>query len=248
MAAAKSVLVSGAAGGIGRALCETFRASGYYVVATDRRSGDVSCDDFIPLDLREFVTKRRMRMEFARRVRNALAGKPLCVLVNNAAVQILGRVEELTAVEFNSSLAVNLTAPWLLVKTFLKDLKRSRGAVINIGSIHSTLTKPGFVAYATSKTGLLGLTRSLAVDLGPYGIRVNLIRPAATRTAMLAEGFRGKKNPLRRLAACHPLGRIGEPREIAELALFVASEQAGFLTGAALDIDGGISARLHDPD
>lgn len=244
----QAVLVTGAAGGIGRALCAAFTEAGYYVVATDRNKGRIRCDQFIRFDLQRLVTKRTAAAALRRRVRTALAGRPLCALVNNAAVQVLGGVNELTPSGFTRTLEVNLVAPFLLVRTFLKELKRARGSVVNIGSVHATLTKPGFAAYAASKAGLLGLTRALALELGPAAVRVNIIQPAATRTGMLIAGFKGDRRKLSRLAGYHPLGRIAEPREIAGAAVFLVSDQAAFMTGAAIDMDGGISARLHDPD
>ena len=246
--AAKAVLITGAAGGIGRALCAAFAAAGYFVVATDRGRGRIACDWFIRCDLRTLVLKRAAVVDFRRRVNTALAGRSLCAIVNNAAVQIVGSIDRMTSSDFTQSLTVNLAAPFVLVKTFIKELKRARGSVVNIGSVHANLTKPGFAAYAASKAGLLGLTRALALELGPDGVRVNIIQPAATRTGMLIAGFKGDRKKLSRLAGYHPLGRIAEPREIAHAALFLVSGQAAFMTGAAIDLDGGISARLHDPD
>jgi NAD(P)-dependent dehydrogenase (short-subunit alcohol dehydrogenase family) len=126
-------------------------------------------------------------------------------------------------------------------------LSNANGSVVNISSIHSTLTKPGFVCYATSKAALGGLTKSAAVELGAK-VRINAINPAATATPMLVAGFEDKESALRELGSMHPLGRIAEPEEIARTAVFLASEKASFINGACLNVDGGISARLHDPE
>ena len=115
-----------------------------------------------------------------------------------------------------------------------------------MSSVHATATKPGFIAYATSKTALVGLTRSLAVDLGPR-VRVNCILPAATDTPMLRAGFEGNPQGLAELGAMHPIGRIATPEEVAHVAVFLASKDAAVITGAAFAIDGGIGGRLHDP-
>jgi NAD(P)-dependent dehydrogenase (short-subunit alcohol dehydrogenase family) len=128
----------------------------------------------------------------------------------------------------------------------LPDLEKARGSVVNISSVHATLTKPGFSAYATSKAALLGMTRALAVDLGPR-VRVNCVTPAATDTPMLRAGFEGNPAELSALAAMHPSGRIATPEEIARVVLFLASDAASAITGAALAADGGIGGRLHDP-
>ena len=117
--------------------------------------------------------------------------------------------------------------------------------MVNVASIHANLTKPGFVAYATSKAALVGLTRSMAVDLGRR-VRVNAVLPAATATPMLTAGLGGAAE-LEALGAMHPLGRIARPEEIAAAVVYLASEAASFVTGTVLAVDGGVGARLHDP-
>jgi NAD(P)-dependent dehydrogenase (short-subunit alcohol dehydrogenase family) len=142
---------------------------------------------------------------------------------------------------------VNLIAPFVLIRELLSCLSNANGSVVNINSIHGTLTKPGFVCYATSKAALGGLTKSTAVELGGQ-VRVNAINPAATATPMLVAGFEDKESALRELGRMHPIGRIAKPEEIAQAAVFLASEQASFITGACLNVDGGMAARLHDPE
>ena len=243
----KTVLITGASGGIGISLCETFLSAGWRVLATDR-SGAVPPPGtgFLPLDLRRFASEEAVREAFVAEVRGRLTEGRLDALVNNAAVQRLGTTAEATQEDWELSLSVNVVAPFLLVQSFLPELERQRGAVVNISSIHATQTKPGFVAYATSKAALSGMTRSMAVDLGGR-VRVNAIHPAAIATPMLEAGFEGRSEDRRRLDEFHPAGRIGRPEEVARLAVFLASEDAGFLTGACLGLDGAISGRLHDP-
>jgi NAD(P)-dependent dehydrogenase (short-subunit alcohol dehydrogenase family) len=118
--------------------------------------------------------------------------------------------------------------------------------VVNVASIHAEVTKAGFAAYSTTKGALVALTRALALELAP-AVRVNAILPAATDTAMLRAGFAGNQDGFAALDACHPLGRIARPDEIAALAAFLGSSQSGFLTGEAIRVDGGIGAVLHDP-
>ena len=167
-------------------------------------------------------------------------------LINNAAVQKLSHLDGMELEDFQESMDVNVTAPLLLIKMFQEMLTTSKGSVVNIGSIHSKLTKPSFVSYATSKAALLGLTRSLAVDLGGR-IRINIIEPGATDTEMLRAGFRDNETAYTRLKEYHPAGRLADPDEIAAAALFLVSDQSAFITGATLDISGGIAVRLHDP-
>ena len=176
-------LVTGAAGGIGRALCTSLRAAGYFVIATDRFQADVDCDRFLACDVAELAHDDAAQTRFRGEIGALLGDIPLGMIVNNAAVQILGRFEGITASDFQASLDVNLIAP-LRVTQALLPLLVVGGCIVNIGSVHAQATKPGFVSYATSKAAIGGLTRALAVDLGPRA-RVLCIAPAATSTPMV---------------------------------------------------------------
>lgn len=244
----KTAVITGATGAIGAALCRAFKNDGFTVIGTDKREESaVSCDRFVPADLALFVEDDAYRHRMMRDIAEAIGGVTLDALVNNAAVQVVGPVESLSAENWRQTLNVNLIAPFLLIQGLLPFLKAAKGAVVNIGSVHSKLTKPRFSCYATSKAGLSGLTRSLAVELGG-AVRVNEVVPAATATPMLAAGFEGRGDALEKLKGMHPIGRIADPDEIAQVAVFLASEKASFVTGAALDVAGGIGARLHDPE
>ena len=240
-------LVTGAAGGIGQALCAGFAGAGYRVVGTDLRESPGVCDSFVPLDLRDIVRDARYRAEAFLALDAAIGNDGLRVLVNNAAVQHLNAFDRLGTDDIRDTLDVNVSAPLLLAQGVLSSLERDAGSIVNISSVHALATKPGFVAYATSKAGLAGLTRALAVDLGGR-VRVNAIQPGATATPMLQAGFAGREDAVSELHRMHPIGRIANPREIAAAAVFLASEGASFITGATLNVDGGISARLHDPN
>ena len=231
----RTVLITGSSGGIGRALMDRFRAHGDRVVGLDRQDADVLCD------LSDFDEAALLT-----RIRAATDGAPVGVLINNAAVQITGPFQTLSADDWRASLEVNLIAPARLTRLLLEDLETTAGCVINVASIHATQTKGGFSAYATSKAALSGMTRALATELGSR-IRVNAISPAAINTEMLQAGFAGDAEGLAALAAYHPSGRIGEPAEVAHLAWFLASSEAAFINGADVPLDGAISARLHDP-
>jgi NAD(P)-dependent dehydrogenase (short-subunit alcohol dehydrogenase family) len=229
-------------------LCSEFLAAGYFVIATDLKVPTqpiVNCIH-VGVDLNQLCIDPKYRTTSVNKLRYAMGGHKLKVLINNAALQIVKPATHLTYDNWISTLNVNLVAPFLLSQAFLPELENAYGSVINISSIHAVLTKPEFVVYATSKAGLLGLTRSLAVEWGGRA-RVNSISPAAIATEMLKEGFSGRQNELNELALMHPLGRIGEPFEVAELALFLASDKARFISGVDYRIDGGISGRLHDP-
>lgn len=243
-----SVLITGAAGGIGDALCEQFSEAGWNVIGTSRKTPESveHLGAFISADLAELATNSKALSDFRDDVIAAAHDAPLKAVINNAALQYLGKTEDISAEALQKSLNVNVVAPFLLTQAFLTELENNRGSVLNIGTVHAQATKPEFVAYATSKTAMHGLTRALAVDLGGR-VRVNTLAPAATATPMLMAGFEGRDAAFKELSDMHPAKRIAQPSEIGEAALFLCSDNAGFITGATFYIDGGILARLHDP-
>lgn len=245
---AKTVLVTGAAGGIGRALVLSFRDAGYRVVATDLPEvpSGLPCARYVAADLARFAVDESYADGVLTALRVAMEGAPLDILVNNAAIQILGGADSLSRQDWQTSLNVNLLAPFLLCQALLSELEKANGCIINIGSIHARLTKRNFVAYATSKAALAGMTRALAVDLGPR-VRVNCIEPAAIETDMLKAGFEGKPELYAQLEHCHPQQRIGLPEEVARLALAIAEGGMQFLHGSCIGLDGGIAGKLYDP-
>ena len=237
-------LITGAAGGIGRALVSVFEAQGWRVVSTDRVALDRTSHVVGSLaDLSSPDTAGGSALIAALR---AETRGQLSAIVHNAAFQVVKPTAELSADDWQTTLNVNLMAPFWLTQAFLPELKARHGSVLAISSIHERLTKPGFVAYATSKSALSGMVRAMAVDLGGQ-VRVNAICPAAIGTPMLKAGFDGQPEAFAQLEAHHPIGRIGTPEEVAELAAFICSDRSPFMTGACLDLSGGISRRLHDP-
>jgi NAD(P)-dependent dehydrogenase (short-subunit alcohol dehydrogenase family) len=241
----QTVLITGACGGIGTALCDVFSKAGYAVIGIDKSIPDAFPHPAIPCDIRKIAQSESVADEIRETVLE-LSGNRLNVLINNAAVQIIKPCDELTRQDWASTLETNLLAPFWLTSIFLPELKAAKGSIVNIGSIHAKLTKRQFVAYATSKGALETMTRAMALDLAPE-VRVNAIAPAATDTAMLRAGFEGNSEGFAMLEQYHPLGRIASPEEVGRLALFLAGRDAGFITGAVLPIDGGISGCLSDP-
>lgn len=245
----RRILITGAAGAIGGALVAKFRSHGDMVFGIDNlpRPPALDIDAYLQVDLEVFgreTADNRHSLIAAARDWSEEAG--LDVLVNNAAVQILGSLETLEYPEWQTTMDVNLLAPFFLTKDLLAPLERAHGCVINISSIHARLTKAGFVAYATSKAALSGLTRAMAVDVGPR-VRVNAVEPASIQTAMLDASFAASPEAFSALASRHPQGRIGTPDEVAALTYAIALGGMTFLHGACIDISGGIGAALNDP-
>lgn len=248
MNSTKAVIITGACGGIGRALVHAYSEAGYYVLATDSQEAlpEFSAVKFFRIDLRETVEDLKAREKYLAALRSELVGYQLIALVNNAAEQIIKPIEEVTVEDWNSVLSVNLLAPFFWTQYFLDMLEDSSGSVLNISSIHARQTKKDFSVYATSKAALSGLTRLMSIELGNR-IRVNAIEPAAISTQMLEAGFANSPSERKKLDAYHPTKRIGTTDEVAQVALFITSERCGFLNGASIAVDGGIGNLLHDP-
>lgn len=242
------VLITGAAGGIGRALVERFKSAGYSVIATDivESPGDLSYEHYFKIDLERTVEDEDYAATQFALIVACLNGKGLKALINNAAIQILGGVDSLTRHDWRKTLDINLTAPFLWTQALLPHLEKIGGGIVNISSIHARLTKKNFVAYATSKAALSGMTRAMAIDLEGR-VRINAIEPAAIETPMLKAGFVGEPLLYNQLQLCHPQGRIGSPEEVANLALAMFDQGLNFMHGECVSLDGGISKRLFDP-
>jgi len=237
----RAVILTGALGGIGKAISDTLSEAGFRVVGIDRKAGAT-----VQFDLEEVLHNPGVLADLKAEVLDACKGAPLNALINNAAVQQLSRLEDLAIENWQATLNNNLTVPFLLSKLFLSELQASGGSIVNISSVHAVATKPGFLSYSTSKSALEGLTRALAVELGGR-VRVNAIRPAAIRTPMLEAGFADNPKSREELDKMHPMGRIGNPSEVADVVKFLISDAASFMTGAVVGVDGGILSRLHDP-
>lgn len=240
----KVVLITGILGGIGSMLADAFKSKEYFVVGLDLNNNKKNNSDlFIKFDLNKYCINQKYRHKMNMLLEEKVPS--LNVLINNAAVQILGNVNEVKLEDWSQTMNVNVTAPFLLSQLFLNKLEHSKGCIINIASIHQQLTKQRFVSYATSKAALVGLTKSMSVDLQGK-VRVNSISPAAIDTAMLHVGFNNDKTLLKELCLKHPIQRIGKPSEVAKLALLLSEQGIDFINGANIQIDGGISNVLND--
>jgi NAD(P)-dependent dehydrogenase (short-subunit alcohol dehydrogenase family) len=172
---------------------------------------------------------------------------PPSILVNNAGVNANHDAIEMTESEWDRFFAVDLKAAWLGAKHVLPHMLRARrGAIVNVSSLHAFATLDGFFPYAAAKSGLVGLTRSLALDYGPHGIRVNIVAPGFVRTRLVQASIdraQDRAAAERAMVAGVALGRIAHPREIAAVVRFLASDEASYVTGASLLVDGGLTAR-----
>ncbi len=244
-----AVLITGCNGGIGKILCQEFNAAGYLIIGTDlHATEEVNCHLYLGCNLLELTSNSETQKWFKSAVEDFVNEQEtgLQAVINNAAYQVVKPLYDLSVSEFHSTQQINVIAPFVLAHLFESSLRKHTGSIVNVGSIHSRLTKPGFCAYSTSKAALSGLTRALALEFS-RDVTINTILPAATKTDMLLAGFSEHPEKLLELESYHPIGRIAEPVEIARLALFLCSENARFITGAEIPVDGGIGVRLHDP-
>jgi len=235
----RAVVITGAAGGIGAALCERMRDDGYLAIGIDRDHAS-SADTCIQIDLRN----SQQLVDLGRELANSYELK---AVVHNAAVQPVASAGETSLDEWMDTLRINVVAVDALISGSRESLVANDGSVVVISSVHGRATSGGVTAYATTKAALEGWVRSAAMDLGP-GIRVNAVAPGAIDTAKLREGFarwgesaEARKAVLRERTA---LRRIGEPSDVAGAVSFLIGDDARFVTGAVLVVDGGATARL----
>jgi NAD(P)-dependent dehydrogenase (short-subunit alcohol dehydrogenase family) len=249
----KVAVVTGGSRGIGRAIVEKFLAEGARVAFLDLdEAGGREAQRAIDAPPGKLSFERAdvtREADVARALAAVISARgTIDVLVNNAGVNAYFDAAAMTEAEWDAVFAVDLKGAWLCCKHALPTMKTAgRGSIVNIASIHATLTIAGMFPYAAAKSGLVGLTRSLALDYAPFGIRVNAVLPGWTRTRLVEDWFRMQPDPAeseRRVLRAHPARRIATPAEIANLVAFVASDEASAIVGAALAADCGLGIQM----
>ncbi len=241
----KRVLVTGSTRGIGRATAELFQAKGADIVLHGRNEGDVA-RAIAQLNARGKPV-RGFAADLSRREETMmLADKAgaIDILVNCAGIYIEKGIQDTDEALFDRTIEINLTAGFLLIRALLPVLRHQRGVVVNVSSDAGILGYGGSTAYAASKGAVIGLTKALAVELAPV-VRALCICPGPVATDMMESAVNAMPDPdaARRQWTNFPLlGRVAEPREIAEAICFAASPVAGFATGSIIAIDGGTTA------
>ncbi len=243
----KSVIVTGASSGIGRATALAFGRQQASVVAVGR---DRAALDQVAADIGQGggaaavvvadVTETPAPGQIVAAAVERFGG--IDVLVNAAGIIASGGIETTTDQLWDTMIDINVRAPFRLMREAASHLAARRGAIVNVSSVTGLRSFPGLVAYCTSKAAVDQLTRCAALDLAPKGVRVNAVNPGVVvtnlhrRSGMKEDQYRAF---LERSRETHPLGRAGEPAEIAALILFLASEASGWITGETIAIDGG---------
>ena len=236
----KTVVLTGASRGIGHATVKCFSDAGWRVLTCSREGFDSRCpwpggkENHVQVDLSD----PRSTVEATDEIKDKLDGK-LHALINNAGVSPkLGNGQRLNTLEtelkiWHQVFQVNFFAPMLLAKALRDELAGAKGAIVNVTSIAGSRVHPfAGAAYATSKSALATLTREMAHDFGPLGVRVNAIAPGEVQTDMLSEGTD-------QIVAGLPMGRIGQPSEVANAIYFLCSQSSSYMTGAEISINGG---------
>ncbi|WP_047546120.1 SDR family NAD(P)-dependent oxidoreductase [Psychroserpens sp. Hel_I_66] len=245
----KVVIITGSGSGMGRATAKRFANDGYKVVLNGRTKsklekvseeiGKENClivqgDISKPEDVENLINTTIK--EFGR----------LDVLVNNAGVFAGGTIDQVSLEDFNNVFAINVTGNFLTIKTALPHLEKTKGSIVNVSSVSGMGGDWGAFAYDATKGALNQMTKALALDFAPKGIRVNAVAPSLTDTEM-GEGAMEDDDTMKEFKKRIAMGRAGKPEEVADVIAFLASDNARFVTGSIIPVDGGLTASNGQP-
>ncbi len=249
----KVAIITGASSGIGKATAKLFSEEGASVVLADLnvKDGVAAAEEirannpnalFVPTDVSNSESVQNL-------IQQAISTfGSIHILFNNAGIDPrAGRIDEIDEPVWDNVINTNLKGTYLCIKYSVPHMiKSGGGAIVNNSSLLSNLVLPGAAAYCTSKAGIVGITKAAALDLVKFNIRVNVIRPGSVDTPLMWSGVDPRElENVRKLAAeAEPIGRLGDPDEIAKSVLFLASDDSSFITGAELMIDGGLGSRI----
>lgn len=220
----KTVLVTGGSRGIGKKAAEKFESEGYIVYTPGRNEMDLSDDESV-----ECYIKSHSQQGFD-------------VIVNNAGINEINKITDVTDNEIQQMININLVAPIKIIRGFTETMKKNKyGRIVNIGSIWAIVSKPGRSIYSVTKNGIHGLTNALAVELAPHNILVNTVCPGFTLTELTRKN--NSNEEIINISQDIPIRRMAEPEEIAELIFFLCSEKNTYITGQKIAIDGGFTAK-----
>jgi len=235
------VVVTGGSRGIGAAVVDELARCGSRVAVLDRDPLETKA---VALALQCDVSDEHAVAASFSEVRRQLG--EVGYLVNNAGVNAYSDAARMTSEEWDSFFAVDLKAVWLCARAALVDLvQRGHGAIVNISSIHARLTVPGMFPYAAAKAGVEALSRNLALDYGRRGIRTNAVAPGWVRTELVESHLDRAELSGAQIESEQPLGRMAEPIEIARVVRFLLSDDASYINGATIAVDGGLGARVQ---
>jgi NAD(P)-dependent dehydrogenase (short-subunit alcohol dehydrogenase family) len=243
----KVVIVTGASSGIGRATALLFAKNGSNVIAVGRNEKELGAlrDDAQGKkgSIKVHLADIRENSQVERLVNDTVQNfGQIDVLVNSAGIIMNGTIENTTLDDWDKMFDINLRSVFFLMQKCISHLEKNKGNIVNVSSVAGTRSFPNVLAYCVSKAGIDQLTRCAALELAPKGVRVNAVNPGVVVSNLHKRGGMADEDYqkfLKNSKSTHPLGRVGDAKEVAELIYFLASEKAAWITGATYEIDGG---------